>query len=268
MRIIAGQRRGHKIDGPPRRTDMRPTSDLVRESIFNIIGGLLPGRLAVDLFAGTGAMGLEALSRGAERAIFVEKNRENVGLIHRNIAILRYQDRTQVRLADAYRWARTFQPAEQVPIAVFLDPPYRDYEIRRRQLGQLIGSFAGKLPAGSVIALEGGRELDSEILHELGSWDIRRYGDTQVAIRVLAPPAPGRFWKRGRQAASSCRPRGRKGRMSESQARRDFALDVVMRFAAGRLSGTLGRRLRPRPDPGPDPPTTMWRPMRLPNRSC
>ena len=113
MRIIAGQRRGHKIDGPRPSAEMRPTSDLVRESIFNIVGELMPGRIAVDLFAGTGAVGLEALSRGASRAIFIEKNRENVGLIHRNIAILRYQDRTQVRLADAFRWARTFQPAGQ-----------------------------------------------------------------------------------------------------------------------------------------------------------
>ena len=64
MRIIAGQRRGHKIDGPRATADMRPTSDLVRESLFNIVGDLMAGRLAIDLFAGTGALGLEALSRG------------------------------------------------------------------------------------------------------------------------------------------------------------------------------------------------------------
>ena len=63
MRIIAGQRRGHKIEGPRPKADVRPTSDLVRESIFNIVGGMMPGRIAVDLFAGTGAVGLEALSR-------------------------------------------------------------------------------------------------------------------------------------------------------------------------------------------------------------
>src|SRR3954452_7579299 len=105
MRIIAGQRRGHKIDGPRASADMRPTSDFVRESLFNMVGGLMEGRVAVDLFAGTGAIGLEALSRGAERAIFVERDREAVSLIHRNIATLRYQDRAHVRLADAYRWA-------------------------------------------------------------------------------------------------------------------------------------------------------------------
>jgi 16S rRNA (guanine966-N2)-methyltransferase len=70
MRIIAGQRRGHKFDGP-RGDSTRPTSELVREAIFNILGDLVAGRLVVDLFAGTGALGLEALSRGAARAIFV-----------------------------------------------------------------------------------------------------------------------------------------------------------------------------------------------------
>src|SRR5947209_5066116 len=95
MRIIAGQRRGHKFDGP-RDQSTRPTSDLVRESLFNILGESVEGLVVVDLFAGTGALGLEALSRGAERAIFVERNRENVALIRRNIATLRYEDRAQV----------------------------------------------------------------------------------------------------------------------------------------------------------------------------
>jgi 16S rRNA (guanine966-N2)-methyltransferase len=186
MRIIAGQRRGHKIDGPRSSTDMRPTSDLVRESLFNIVGGLMEGRVAIDLFAGTGALGLEALSRGAARAIFVEKNRETVGLIHRNIATLRYQDRTQVRLADAYRWSRSFVPVGQSPFAVFLDPPYREYEIHRRQMHQLLATLTHKLPAESVIAVEAGRDLDGSILPEFDSWDIRRYGDTQIAIRIVA----------------------------------------------------------------------------------
>ena len=79
MRIIAGQRRGHKIDGPRASTDTRPTSDMVRESLFNIVGELVVDRVVVDLFAGTGALGLEALSRGADGPIFVERDRENVG---------------------------------------------------------------------------------------------------------------------------------------------------------------------------------------------
>lgn len=186
MRIIAGQRRGHKIDGPRPNAGMRPTSDFVRESLFNMVGGLMEGRIAVDLFAGTGAIGLEALSRGAERAIFVERDREAVSLIHRNIATLRYQDRTVVRLADAYRWARGFQHVDERPLAVFLDPPYHEADRRGRQMGQFLATLAEKLPAGSLIALEAGRELDEAILPDHETWDIRRYGDTRIAIRIMA----------------------------------------------------------------------------------
>src|SRR5437016_5768346 len=118
MRIIAGQRRGHKIAGP-KGDHTRPTSDLVRESLFNILGATVAGRLVVDLFAGTGALGLEALSRGAARALFVEHHRDNVALIHRNLAMLRYEDRARVRAADAYRWARTLPALGDEPVVVF-----------------------------------------------------------------------------------------------------------------------------------------------------
>jgi 16S rRNA (guanine966-N2)-methyltransferase len=191
MRIIAGQRRGHKIDGPKPSIDVNPTSDRVRESLFNIVGELMPERVAVDLFAGTGAIGLEALSRGAERAIFVERNRDLVALIHRNIATLRYEDRTQVRLADAYRWARTFQAVDTTPMAVFLDPPYRDYEARRSQMKQLLISLVEKLPEGSLIAAEAGRGLEGDMLPDRELWDVRRYGETRIAIRLLAGQALG-----------------------------------------------------------------------------
>jgi 16S rRNA (guanine966-N2)-methyltransferase len=190
MRIIAGQRRGHKIDGPRASAGTQPTSDFVRESLFNIVRELIVDRLVIDLFAGTGALGLEALSRGAERAIFVERDRENVELILRNIGTLRYEDRTQVRLADAYRWVRSFQPPTDQNVAVFLDPPYREYELRAGRLNQMIGHLVDHLPAGSLVALEAGRILDARILPEYESWDIRRYGDTRIAIKVVAGAGP------------------------------------------------------------------------------
>jgi 16S rRNA (guanine966-N2)-methyltransferase len=188
MRIISGQRRGHKIDGPKASNGTRPTSDLVRESLFNILRDLVADRVAIDLFAGTGALGLEALSRGARQAIFVERDRENVALIHRNIATLRYQDRATVRHADAYRWARSYAPADDSPVVLFLDPPYREYEIHARYLNRMLAGLVEKLPAGSVIVLESGRTLDSRILPDLGAWDIRRYGGTQLALRVTDQP--------------------------------------------------------------------------------
>jgi 16S rRNA (guanine966-N2)-methyltransferase len=185
MRIIAGERRGHKINGP-KNTATRPTSDLVRESLFNILREAVVGRVVVDLFAGTGALGLEALSRGAERAIFVEQNRDNVALIYRNLATLRYEDRVRVLAADAYRWARSFTPADDEPLVVLLDPPYREYEIRWKKVNQLLSDLVRKLPAGSVIAVESGRGLGERVLPDFDAWDIRRYGGTHVAIRVVA----------------------------------------------------------------------------------
>jgi 16S rRNA (guanine966-N2)-methyltransferase len=185
MRIIAGQRRGHRIDGPRATAGTKPTSDLVRESIFNILGELVEDRMVIDLFAGTGALGLEALSRGAERAVFVERDRENVGLIFRNIATLRYEDRTQVRHADAYRWAKTFRALDDLPIVVLVDPPYREYEVRGKRLHEMLGHLLGGLPNGSVVVIESGLTLDDSILPEFGMWDVRRYGSTQLAVRVV-----------------------------------------------------------------------------------
>jgi 16S rRNA (guanine966-N2)-methyltransferase len=185
MRIIAGHRRGHKIDGPRASVSTRPTSDLVRESLFNILGDLVVDRTVIDLFAGTGALGLEALSRGAERAVFIEKDRECVSLIIRNVATLRYEDRAKVKLTDAYRWVRTFQPPDLRPMVVLIDPPYQDHERRGKVLNQLIMQLVEKAPAGSVVVLEAGRVLDEQILEDRQCWDVRRYSSTQIAIRVI-----------------------------------------------------------------------------------
>jgi len=186
MRIIAGQRRGHKFDGP-KGSDTRPTSDLVRESLFNILGAEVAGRFVVDLFAGTGALGLEALSRGASRAVFIERKRENVALIYRNLATLRFEDRGRVITADAYRWVRSFKAIDSEPLVVFLDPPYAEYEEHPRRVHELVESLVRNLPAHSVIAAELRRTLDETILPDLSAWDIRRYGGTQIAIRTLLP---------------------------------------------------------------------------------
>lgn len=186
MRIIAGQRRGHKIDGPRASTGTRPTSDLVRESLFNILRDLVADRDVIDLFAGTGALGLEALSRGARRAVFVERDRDNVALIYRNVATLRYQDRTVIRHADAYRWARSYRPEDDRPVIVLLDPPYREYEIHAKYLNRMLAGLVENLPPGSLIAVESGRTLDARILPDFATWDIRRYGDTQLAFLDLA----------------------------------------------------------------------------------
>jgi 16S rRNA (guanine966-N2)-methyltransferase len=187
MRIIAGQRRGHKIASEPGR-DVRPTSDLVREAIFNILRESIEGRSVIDLFAGTGALGLEALSRGASRALFVERRRETAALIRRNLGTLRYEDRGAVLLADAYRWVRSFRPLDEAPVVVFVDPPYRDHESRARPVRPLLANLVSRLPVGSIVIVESGRELDELDLPDADAWDRRRYGNTRVALRTIEQP--------------------------------------------------------------------------------
>ena len=188
MRIIAGQRRGHKFEGPD-DGDTRPTSDLVRESIFNILGPSIEGLDAFDLFAGTGALGLEALSRGAARATFIELDRGNVALIRRNIATLRYEDRTAVHRGDAHRWARSL-PGGEAPVVVFLDPPYLEYENHPTRVRRTLEGLLEKLPEGSTLVVESRKSLDASVLPDLHAWDVRRYGGTQVALRAVTREAP------------------------------------------------------------------------------
>lgn len=185
MRIISGLRRGHKFDGP-NNEETRPTSDLVREAIFNILGEAVEGLLAVDLFAGSGGLGLEALSRGAERAVFVEKNRDNVSLIKRNLATLRFEDRGHVVPSDAYRWAKSMSPRQGEPVVVFLDPPYREFERNPARIHETLQGLIDSLPQGSILVLESSKGMvASEILPEPDLWDLRKYGGTQVAFRFL-----------------------------------------------------------------------------------
>lgn len=120
MRIIAGSRKGHRIDAP-KGTRTRPTSDFVRETAFNLIGPV-DGASVIDLFAGSGALGLEALSRGAERAVFVDSDRDACRTINANLDKLRLQG--TVLCQDV---ARALAQERGTYDLVLADPPY-DYE--------------------------------------------------------------------------------------------------------------------------------------------
>ena len=128
MRIVGGKHRGRRLLAPPDAT-VRPTSDRAREALFNILShgqfaaeGIPFVRAAVlDAFAGTGAFGLEALSRGAAEAVFIEQDRSALGILRQNIEALGEGDRARVLYGDA-----THPPRASFPCAVaFLDPPYR-----------------------------------------------------------------------------------------------------------------------------------------------
>lgn len=120
MRVITGQTRGRRLISPE-GYDVRPTTDKVKESLFNIIQFRLAGASVLDLFAGSGQLGIEALSRGAERAVFVDSSRKSLDVVKKNIELCRFSSQAQTFLCDASAFLRTTREKFDI---VILDPPY------------------------------------------------------------------------------------------------------------------------------------------------
>ncbi len=185
MRIVGGSHRGRalaEIGAGDEAARLRPTSDKVRQAIFNLLehGDYPPlqGARVLDLFAGTGALGLEALSRGAERVVFVDDGAASRALIRQNVELLRAGGATRLFRRDAVRLGDN---RDRPYGLVFLDPPYG------RGLGERALASAregGWLAPGAVVVWEEGSE--PAVPPGFVLRDRRRYGDTHVTILVLA----------------------------------------------------------------------------------
>jgi 16S rRNA (guanine966-N2)-methyltransferase len=139
LRIIGGEWRGRRLDFPAGR-DLRPTGDRLRETLFNWLREDVPGARVLDLFAGSGALGLEALSRGASEAVFVERSRPVAQALRANLERLDAADRARVVSADA----RRFLAGSPTPFdLIFLDPPFRS---------AMIGPVCAALAAGGWLS--------------------------------------------------------------------------------------------------------------------
>ncbi|MFD1862370.1 16S rRNA (guanine(966)-N(2))-methyltransferase RsmD [Planococcus chinensis] len=123
MRVVAGSVKGLPLKAVP-GTSTRPTTDKVKESIFNMIGPFFDGGYALDLFAGSGGLGIEALSRGIDRAIFTDKDRKAIETIHANLEKTRLSGQAEVFKADAERALKAMQKNGVQARLLFLDPPY------------------------------------------------------------------------------------------------------------------------------------------------
>lgn len=123
MRIIAGKFRGKRLQGP-RNTDLRPTGDRLKESLFNILAPDLPGARVLDAFAGTGAIGLEALSRGASEVVFIDASRDALRLIRKNLELCGVSSGYQIFQDDVFTSIRALSRAGFRADIAFLDPPY------------------------------------------------------------------------------------------------------------------------------------------------
>jgi 16S rRNA (guanine(966)-N(2))-methyltransferase RsmD len=173
LRIIAGEARGVKLAPVPQ--NVRPTSDRVREAIFNSLGQFFDGGEVLDLYAGTGALGIEAMSRGLERATFVEKNAHATRTIRENLARAGFAEKGEVIKGDVVEALDRLVFRRQKFYLIFLDPPYR---IPPREVGDVLERLAPLLPPGGRVVLESGGAPVQTTKSLKGV--SRRYGGTVV----------------------------------------------------------------------------------------
>jgi 16S rRNA (guanine966-N2)-methyltransferase len=182
LRIIGGQMRGRTIRY--HGADFtRPMKDNIRENLFNIIGQSIRGTKCFDLFAGTGALALEALSRGAAAAVLVEQHRLAAKCIQQTVASLDLESKAQVLTGDAFRLAGPLfaPPLEDTPWCVFLCPPYKLWTTSLNDLNRIIVQVIQHAPPGSVLVSETEKSFDPDNLPS-GDWDLRVYGGTRLAF--------------------------------------------------------------------------------------
>lgn len=165
VRIIGGERRGHRLQFVDQGGDLRPSSDRMRETLFNWLQFELPGLRVLDLFAGSGVLGAEALSRGAQRAILVEKKRERAADLKRQLLPL-FEDRIDIHNADALQWLA--HSALQFDL-VFVDPPY-DLGLAEPACAAL--EERGLLADGAWIYVESRRHEDAPAVPP--NWQLHR----------------------------------------------------------------------------------------------
>lgn len=188
VRIIGGKFRGRRLaySGDP---VTRPMKDITREAVFNLVGGYVPGKIAFDLFAGTGAVGLEAISRGAEKAYLIDRHFPTVKVIRDNVAELDVSNQVVIEAADTFFWVRSFlkQPiANTTPWLVFCCPPYSLYVSQRDQIVTMLQDLVAVAPPESVFVVEADGRFDAGLLPVPQAWKQREYPPAIISIRRLS----------------------------------------------------------------------------------
>lgn len=178
MRIISGTARGTQLFAP-KGMDTRPTTDKVKESLFNILQGEVAGASVLDLFAGSGALALEALSRGAEKAVMADQSREAIGCIRRNLEKLRFTDRAGVFPCDWLQAVSRLSEAGEQFDLVFLDPPYR-----MEDLAPLCDTLRDKglLMPDALIVWERKSGSDKTLSPDFTFVRQKSYGETEICF--------------------------------------------------------------------------------------
>jgi 16S rRNA (guanine(966)-N(2))-methyltransferase RsmD len=179
MRIISGTSKGRKLV-TPRSQSLRPTSDRVKESMFNILQDDLVGKVVLDLFAGTGNLGIEALSRGAKKTIFVEKGRQALRLIQRNLTQFGLEERSEILPKDANRAIGILKQRGESFDLILMDPPYEKGLIKKTLMTLNSYQIYHK---DSILVIEHDRREPLSTV--MDGWNLirqRRIGDTLISF--------------------------------------------------------------------------------------
>jgi 16S rRNA (guanine(966)-N(2))-methyltransferase RsmD len=179
MRIISGTSKGRKLV-TPRSQSLRPTSDRVKESMFNILQDDIVGKVVLDLFAGTGNLGIEALSRGAKKTIFVEKGRQALRLIQRNLTQFGLEERSEILPKDANRAIGILKQKGESFDLILMDPPYEKGLIQKTLMTLNSHQIYHK---DSILVIEHNRREPPSTVME--GWNLirqRRIGDTLISF--------------------------------------------------------------------------------------
>jgi len=194
VRITGGRFAGRRLDVP--RAEVRPTADRVRESLFGRLGDLA-GKRVLDLFAGSGALGFEALSRGATSVVFVDRSPLVLATLRKNAERLGVEDAIELRRGDAHAVLRRLAGNRPFDLA-FLDPPYAS-----GRLAATLGALAAAelLAQGALVVAESDRRHPPGPVEGLAAIDERRYGDTLITWFVPRGPATAAI--RAREASDA-----------------------------------------------------------------
>lgn len=181
LRIIGGHFRGRKLlySGDRR---VRPMKDRVREAVFNLVGPAIREKHAIDLFAGTGALALEAISRGAAQATLIEQHFPTAEITRRNVTRLGVEDAAQVVTSDVFIWLKRGPELGPRPWVVFCSPPWDFFVERADAMQELIGGLMRQAPRQSIFAVEADKRFDFRLLPHPDAWDIRHYPPVVLGI--------------------------------------------------------------------------------------
>jgi 16S rRNA (guanine966-N2)-methyltransferase len=156
---------------------------MVREALFSILGNAVPDRPFLDVFAGTGVVGLEALSRGASCVTFVERDFRLIDELEHHLRTFGVDDRSSIERADVYKWSQRWHGPPE-PVTIFLSPPFADFARRPEDLMGLVSTLQQKASEGSVLVLQAESNAELEGLPQPDAWDERRYGRNLLLIWV------------------------------------------------------------------------------------